>query len=164
MKRTQVLLTTLAVSAALAVTGCGGDDTTDGSASSTPTSTPTTAAASETAAISTEDFTTQANAICVAGNADLAAAAQEVGDQPTDAQIEAFATDTLIPNIQAQHDDIEALGAPEESADDVGAMLDSLQGALDTVAADPSLLAGDTDPFAAASELAGGLGLPDCAS
>lgn len=160
MKRTQVLLTTLAVSATLALTGCGGDDAPDASASTAPTTAPTT----EATTISTEDFTTQANAICAAGNADLEAAAKEIGDNPTDEQIASFATDTLIPNVQGQHDDIEALGAPAESADEVSAMLDSLQGALDTVTADPSSLSADSDPFAEASDLAGGLGLADCAN
>ena len=67
-----------------------------------------------------------------------------------------------MPNTPGHHDDIEALGAPEGSDADVTAMLDSLQGGIDAVQADPSLINGDTNPFGEANDMAAALGLTDC--
>ena len=46
-------------------------------------------------------------------NAELETAAEELGDEPTEEQIEEFVTDTVLPNLQEQHDDLEDLAAPE---------------------------------------------------
>lgn len=150
----RILLPTLALGLGLALTGCGGNDGADAKPSETTTS--------AAPAISTADFTEQANAVCSSGNAELQAAADALGDTASQDEIEAFASETLVPNIQGQHDDLEALGAPEGSEADVTAMLDSLQGGIDAVQADPSVITGDTNPFAEANGLAGGLGLTEC--
>lgn len=154
MMNARILLPTLALGVSLALTGCGGNDGTDAKPSETTTS--------AAPAISTADFTEQANAVCSSGNAEIQSAADALGDAPSQDEIEAFAADTLVPNIQGQHDDIEALGAPEGSEADVTAMLDSLQGGIDAVQADPSLITSDTNPFGEANDLAGGLGLMEC--
>lgn len=154
MTRTHLLLPTIALAVGLMVSGCGGKD---GSAA-----TPSDASTSAAPAISEADFTEQANAICAAGNEELQTAADALGDNPTQDQVEAFASDTLVGNIQGQHDDIEELGAPDGSEADVTAMLDSLQGGIDAVAADPSLVTTDATPFAEANGLAAGLGLTEC--
>jgi len=144
MNRTAAL-PALLLSLGLALTGCGGGDE---------------EAAPEP--ISKADFTTQANKICADGSAELAAAADELGEDPTQEQIEGFASDTVVPNIQGQHDDIEALGAPEGDEDEVDAILAALQEGVDTTEADPSTITSG-DPFAEANELAGAYGLEDCA-
>ncbi|MCW2845071.1 MAG: hypothetical protein JWN22_2987 [Nocardioides sp.] len=153
MTRTHLLLPTIALAVGLAVSGCGGKD--DSGAKADPSASPT-------LSITTADFTTQANAICAAGNTDIQTAAGALGDSPTQEQMDAFASDTLVPNIQGQHDGIEELGAPDGSEADVTAMLDSLQSGIDAVTADPSIISGDTDPFGEANDLAAGLGLTDC--
>ncbi len=71
--------------------------------------------------------------------------------------------DVLVPNVQGQHDDIDALGAPEGDEDDVQAILDALQEGIDAVEADPSLITSSDDPLGEASDLAGEYGLTDCA-
>ncbi|MCW2792697.1 MAG: hypothetical protein JWO76_1795 [Nocardioides sp.] len=154
MTRTQLLLPSIALAVGLAVSGCGGKEDSGSKAD---------ASSSPTLAITTADFTAQANAICAAGNEEIQTAADALGDGPTQEQIEAFASDTLVGNIQGQHDNIEELGAPAGSEDDVTAMLDSLQSGIDAVTADPSLITSDTDPFGEANDLAAGLGLTECA-
>ncbi len=154
MMNTRILLPAFALGVSLALTGCGGSDSNNAKPSDSTTS--------AAPAISTADFTEQANAVCASGNAEIQSAADALGDNPSQDEIEAFASDTLVPNIQGQHDDIEALGAPEGSDADVTAMLDSLQGGIDAVQADPSLINGDTNPFGEANDMAAALGLTDC--
>lgn len=144
------LLPALLLSLLLAVTGCGGGDGEDDSG------------ADAAEPISKADFIAQANTICADGSAEIETAADELGEAPTQDQIEQFATDTLVPNIQGQHDDIGALGAPEGDEDEVDAILAALQEGVDTVAGDPSTITSG-DPFAEANELAGAYGLTECA-
>ena len=144
-----VFLPALLLSMTALVAGCGGDDDGDG--------------ADEPAAVSKTDFVTQANKICAEGNEVISSAATEIAGEPTDEQITEFADEVLVPNIQGQHDDIEALGAPEGDEDEVQAILDALQEGIDTVEADPSTIT-SSDPFGDASQLAGDYGLEECAA
>lgn len=144
MKRSALLLPTLALALSLIVSGCGGGD-------------------DDKTSISKADFIEQADAICAAGDVEIEAAADALGDDPTQEQIEAFAVDTLVPSVQGQHDAIDALGAPEGDEDAISAMLDALQGSIDTVEADPSTInAEGADPFADANQMAQDYGLTDC--
>ena len=151
----------LAALGALAVAGCGGDDDT----------TDTTAGASGAsgvsgAALTEQEWLTQADAICAAGNKEIDQAGNDLfgGQQPTDAQIEQFANDVLIPNVQGQHDAIEALTPPETMADDVTQLLDDLDAALNEVRDDPSSIAASDNagPFAQVNQEAKDLGLKEC--
>lgn len=146
MNRTS-LLPALLLSLSLVAAGCGGDD--EGGEDAEP--------------LSKADFTTQANKICADGNDELQTEAESLGEEPTQEQIEEFAVDVLVPNVQGQHDDIDALGAPEGDEDDVQAILDALQEGIDAVEADPSLITSSDDPLGEASDLAGEYGLTDCA-
>jgi hypothetical protein len=143
--RPTALLPALLLPFALLVGGCGGDD--------------------EPEPLTKDEFTTQANKICSDGNEELEAAADELGDAPTEEQIEEFVTDTVVPNVQEQHDDIADLAAPEGDEDEVEAILDALQGGIDALEEDPAgaITSGD-DPLAEASELAGDYGLTECAT
>jgi hypothetical protein len=149
-------LRTLAILAALAalvvVAGCGGGD--DSSTSSS-----TTAAA----ALTKEEFIAQADQICTDGDAAIQAAQPDFGPSgPSEDDLNAFVTDTLVPNLQSQHDAIAALGAPEGDEDTVSSLLDQLQSAIDGVKADPSSVASGTDTFADVNQAAQDYGLKKC--
>jgi hypothetical protein len=138
--------------AALAVAGCGG-----GSSSTTEE------------ALSKSEFLAQGNQICAKGNQEIQAAAKKVftsSQAPSQATQEKFVTDTVIPGVQQQIDGVEALTPPAGDEDQVNAITDAAQSALDKAKADPSLLTdqgGGSDPFAEANNLAKAYGLDACA-
>ena len=96
----------------LALAACGGGD--DTATTDSTQGTPLTEA----------DFTSQANAICTAGNEEVDSAAADLGQQPSQADIESFAKDTLVPSIQDQINAIAALGAPEGQTEQVDTFLE----------------------------------------
>ena len=147
---------------ALAVAGCGGDgDTTSDTTGASGTSGVTGAALTE------DEFVSQANAICKAGDQGINQAGEDVfgGQKPSQAELDQFVTDTVVPSIQGQIDAIRALTPPEDIADDVTTFLDDAEAALSEVEDDPSLLqASDNDgPFADVNDQADALGLTECA-
>ncbi len=136
------------IGAALAV-GCGGGD----SGSST------------SAALSKEEFISQADAICKQGNQDINAAGKEIfgGGKPTQDQIDQFVNDSVIPSIQGQVDDIRALTPPAGDEDTINNLLDDVESALDQAKSDPTVLTGNgSGPFAKANEEAQAYGLKEC--
>jgi len=143
---------------AIFVAGCGGDDDT-----STTTGTSGASGASGTA-LTQEEFVSQGNAICAAGNKELDQAGNDIfsqGQKPTDAQLQQFA-DVAVPSIQGQIDAIRALTPPADIADDVTTFLDDAESALDQVKADPTLF--EQEPFADVNKQATAIGLDECAS
>ena len=110
----------------------------------------------------------QANAICKQGGDEIDEAATEAfgKSRPSPEEIEQFTTETLVPNVQQQIDDLSALGAPEGDEAQVQEILDSAQSALEEVEADPTGVTeqpnGD-DPFAETNRLATAYGLDECA-
>lgn len=143
----------LAACAALAAgaAGCGGGDT----------SGDTTAAAT----MSQDDWVTQADQICAAGDAEIQQAAQDAGlsSKSTPQEIETFYTDTVLPNIESQRDQIEALPAPEGEEDAASSMLDALNQAIEDAKSDPgALVQGDGSAFNDVNQQAQDLGLSDC--
>lgn len=143
----------VAVALALALAGCGGDD--DDSTESPP-------ATDAAAPLSKAEFTEQANEICRVGGEQIDARAEALGPDPSQAEIEEFATEVVAPNVQDQIDQIEALGAPEGDEDEVQEIVDAVQESLDEVEEDPSVLR-TGDPFAEANRLAADYGLTVCA-
>jgi len=123
---------------------------------------------SSTIALSKSDFVAQGNAICAKGDKETEAAAKKVFSQPpSKATVEKFVTDTVVPNIQGQIDAIGALSPPAGDEDQVQAIVDAAQSALDKAKADPSLLTeqgSGSDPFAEADKLADDYGLDACGS
>jgi len=134
----------------LALAACGGGD--DTATTDSTQGTPLTEA----------DFTSQANAICTAGNEEVDSAAADLGQQPSQADIESFAKDTLVPSIQDQINAIAALGAPEGQTEQVDTFLEDAQDKLDELEKDPGLATND-DLFADVNEQATALGLTECA-
>ena len=152
--RPRLLIPLVALAAGLILAGCGGGDS-----SSTST------------ALSTSAFLAQGNEVCAKGNKEINAAAKKIFTQsqaPSQATQEKFVTDTVIPSIQGQIDGIEALSPPTGDEDQVQAITDTAQSALDKAKSDPSLLTdqggGQNDPFAEANKLANAYGLDQCGS
>ena len=114
--------------------------------------------------LSKAEFVEQADKICADGNQEIRTAAEEFPAQPSDEEVTQFAEEVLVPNIQQQHDDIAALGAPEGDEDAVQAILDALQEGIDVVEQDPATLLSSDDPFGEASDLAEAYGLVECSA
>jgi hypothetical protein len=115
------------------------------------------------AALSKPQFLAQANAICTQGNQALGPAGQALGNRPSKAQITAYVTGAFVPSVQSQIDGIRALAAPAADKAAVKTMLDIAQADLNRVKNDPSLLAGNSPPFAEFAKLAHPYGLTACA-
>src|SRR3954451_3451484 len=120
---TNRILTPFALAAtagALFVAGCGGGDD-----SSTSTSVSGATGVSG-AALSQDELVSQGNAICKDGNKALDAASSQAfsGGQPSQAEIEQYVSDTMVPNIQGQIDALAALTPPEDIAEDYQTFLD----------------------------------------
>jgi hypothetical protein len=132
--------------AALVLVGCGGDDDNG---------------------LSKSEYIKQGNAICTKGNAVIdKAARQQFQAQPTPAQFAAFAKSTLIPTISGEIDDLKALKAPKDDADELSQLYDDAEAALDKIKANPALAGaeGANDPFADVNKRATAYGLTVCGS
>jgi hypothetical protein len=151
----------LAALGAIFVAGCGGDDDT-----SSTTGTSGASGVSGTA-LTQDEFVSQANAICDAGDKDVSQAQQDTfgGEKPSQAELDQFVTGTLVPSIQGQIDAIRALTPPEDIADDVTTFLDDAEDALGQVEQDPALVEGSDNngPFEPVNAEARQLGLDSCA-
>lgn len=122
-----------------------------------------------TTALSKAAFLKQGNAICRKGNEEIGKAAEkefpQSGGKPSNKKLEQFASDTIIPNIEGQVQQISELPAPEGDGEQVDAIVEEAEASLETVKEDPSLMIKDSeDPFAKTNELANAYGLTVCAS
>jgi hypothetical protein len=143
----------------LIAAGCGGDDDNgdDGNGGE---------------ALTKQEFIAQADQICVEGDREIDAQAEDFfsggpNEQPSPEEIEGFGADVVVPGIQEQIDGIRGLTPPEEDQEQVTEFLDTAQEALDRVEADPSLIGPrqeEADPFAETTQLARDLGLQRCAA
>jgi hypothetical protein len=116
-----------------------------------------------TAAISKPEFLAKANAICKTGDAKQTAAQEALGKNPTQAEISNYTTNTLIPNVQAQIDQVKALGAPSGDEAKVNSMLALAQADLNKIKANPALI-NQGDQFVNFEKVAHPYGLTSCAS
>ncbi len=142
------------VLAAAGVAGCGSSSSSTSSSSAAATSAP---------AISKAVFLAKANAICVRGNAKSKAARAKLGASPSEEQIVSFVRGTEVPAVQAQIDQIRALGAPAGDQATVKKMLDLAQQAVGRVKVVPTILTTGEDVFAPFAALAHPYGLTSCA-
>jgi hypothetical protein len=157
MRRTLMVLAAIGAVAALVATGCGGDDDDDGTTAATT--------GGEGGALSKAAFVTAADGVCAQGDKQIEKEAEQLfggGGQPSAKEQEQFFADTVLPNIQSQIDGIRALTPPEGDEEQVTAILDAAQEAIDESEQDPSVITGGDDPFAEANRLAGEYGLKDC--
>lgn len=160
------LLPTVAVLLALVLTGCGGDDEPSGDDAAAGDAVPRVSASPSTEAPdgpTKDEFVTAANAVCAAGNAEIAAAGADVDPADPDA-VAAFATDVLVPSVRGQLDDIRALGFPADDADLLDDTLTDAGAAVDEIEADPTLLTGTDNPFAEVNATLTDYGLTECAA
>lgn len=137
--------------AALVAAGCGGD------ASSGPVE--------SSGAPSAEEWVQQADEICAQGNQELDQSAQKAFGEgpPSPEEQEQFVTETVVPSLQAQIDEVGGLDRPEGSdGDRVAAFLDTAQREYDTFAENPAAAEARGNPFAESEQLGSELGLQDC--
>jgi hypothetical protein len=115
--------------------------------------------------IAKEDFIAQANEICKTITDETDAASEEaLSDNPTDAEIEAFWTDTARPGIEDQVDQIRELGAPEGDEAEIDALLAEVEAATEETqqAVDAGTVGEGPDPFEKADQLSVDYGLTEC--
>lgn len=136
--------------AAVAV-GCGGDD---GGGDTTST----------TEALTKQEWITQADQICSDGDAAIQQAAEDAGlSNPTPEELKSFYTETVLPNIEDQRDQIEALPVPAGEEDAIGSITDALDQAISDAQADPdALVNGSSDVFKDVNQQAQDYGLTSC--
>lgn len=127
-------LSALAVLAALAalVAGCGGgDDTTD----------------SATVTLTKTEFIKQGDEICKEANEGNEAEAEEYAEEngftlekASKEQIEEAVAAVLVPSLEKQAEDLEALGAPAGDEEKVDGIVSALEDATGEIDDDPSLV------------------------
>jgi hypothetical protein len=133
-----------AVAIAAIVAGCGSsdDDSTD--------------SGDATVTLTKEQLITQGDAICKQGDEEIEEGfekyAEENGiaknEEPSDAQGVEIVETVILPNITTQSELIRGLGAPEGDEEEIEAMLDSLDEAIEDGEENPETLFEDgTDPF-----------------
>ena len=147
MKSNPLWLLRIVLAVALIAAGCGGggDDSTSTSSLAKPA------------------WIAKADAICQQGNQEIEQAANEqFGKQdqgPTDEQIQQFTSETVVPSVQRQIDQIRDLGAPSGDEDQVNKILDTVQTDIDKTKSATTL---PDDPFADGNALATQYGLKVC--
>lgn len=112
-------------------------------------------------------FLKQGNAICRKGSREIDVAGKKIfaHGKPSAAELNEFATKTLIPGVQSQISGIEKLTPPKGDEAKVKAITDSAQAALNKGKAKPALLVSQkVDPFAKTNKMATAYGLKVCGS
>jgi hypothetical protein len=162
--RLKVLAGFFVLAAAVLSNGCGGSSTT----TSTTVAGASGATGAQGAALTKSQFLAKANAICKKGNQAVQSAGQQQfpksGGKPSSSELQAFATKTVIPNIQEQITAIKALPAPSGDQAKVTQIVDAAQAALNKAKANPSSITGNgPGPFKKTNTLARAYGLTTCA-
>ena len=153
MNRKYIALTLTCVLAGFAA-GCGDDDDDNGGGGGSDA--PTKA-----------EYVQQADRICTQGdNAMSREAEQRFGDvqgEPSQAQIEEFANDIVIPNIEDQIAQLRELTPPEGDEETVNEIYDKADEAIADLKDDPrGVVEDDAGPFKEANQLAQDYGLKVC--
>jgi hypothetical protein len=132
LNKASLLALAALVALAALIAGCGGgDETTD----------------STTVTLTKAEFIKQGDAICKEGNEDNEAEAEEFAEKngftlekASDKQLEDAVGEVLVPSLNRQAEEINALGAPEGDEDKVEEIVVALEDATEEIEDDPSLV------------------------
>ena len=156
MKKASLVVLAL-VALATIVAGCGGGDDSE-----------TTETSETTEALTRVEFIKQADAICDEANEQSETEAEEFAEEngfelekASDEELEEAITEVLVPSLNQQAEDIEALGAPEGDEERVEEILTSLEGAASEIEDEPSR-AFEGEPLEESSRLAEDYGFKVC--
>lgn len=149
MKCVRTIACVTAAAATLMAAGCG-DDEEEPQTTGEP--------------LTKEEFIAQADQICADGNAEIeeASSAEFSSGSVAQEEVDAFVVEVTLPNIQEQSDQIAALTPPEGDEDQVDAILEALNSAIDEAEADPALASAIDSPFQEANRLVLDYGLNEC--
>lgn len=155
MSKRLILLCAGVMSLALIAAGCGSSD------DSTET-------VEETVTLTKAEFIKQGDQICKRAEDDSESEAEEFAEEndftlekATEEQLEEAVAEVLVPALERQAEEIEALGAPEGDEEQVEEIIVALEDASAEVAADPRQ-AFEGEPLKEASELAEDYGFEVC--
>jgi hypothetical protein len=129
------------------IAGCGDDE--DSSSGEGSSDAPTKA-----------EYLEEGNAICAKYNRQLDELFPQIPGQPGTPAFDSFAQEEIIPILETQISEVDALTPPEGDEETTQAIFDAANEGLETVKDDPSTLAGDA--FAEANQLANDYGLTEC--
>lgn len=151
---TVVLAALIALFAAIA-TGCGGSDGGDDSSSSTAAQ-----------ALTKVAFIKQAGAICDQADKRQAASYEEFkadnGEAKSKADEEKVVTEVGLPAIELEIEELREIGAPEGDEDEISAMIDEVEAAVEASKKDPLVVYKAKTPFKAPEDKAAKYGLKAC--
>ena len=120
--------------------------------------------------ITKTDYLARAKVVCQKGNRDLKAASDDVfaklkpGEKMTDAQIDDFVRNTVIPTIRDQVKQLRAIPPPKGEKGHVEDIYNALDKGLEQLDKDPKKLTDGTNVFADADALANKYGISVCAT
>ena len=120
--------------------------------------------------ISKTDYLAQAKTICQKGNRQLKSASDDVfaklapGQKMTDAQIDDFVRNTVIPTVRDQVKQLRALPPPKGEKAHVNEIYDALDKGLAELDKNPKKLTDGSNVFADADALANKYGISVCAT
>ena len=158
MSKRLILLLASVLAMAIVVAGCGSSDDDSGTTDVSVT-------------VTKEQLIKQGDTICKQGNEEIEDGFERFmkendipeNQEPSDEQGVEIVETVLVPNLKTQSELIRGIGIPEGDEEQVEAMLDSLDGAIETAEEDPeALFEEDTDPFADANEKAQEYGFTQC--
>lgn len=156
-----LLALTMALTALL-ISGCG-DSNSEGSAGEITV---------EASSLSKEEFIKRADAVCNASKKKLdleLAAYFRTNPQPRsqagqETWLREFAEDVFLPIHEKRIDEISAIGAPSDDADEVATILNAFQQRLKAIRARPVEFSRVSEPFAKPVKMATAYGLNGCAA
>jgi hypothetical protein len=117
------------------------------------------------------EYIKQGDAICAQGSKTLSQEAEDFADEndidtnkPTKEQQEEVIATVVGPALQAQADELSALGAPDGEEDKTSAIIEALESGAEELEDDPAVLLGDDGvaPLDKANELAEEFGFKEC--
>lgn len=127
---------------------------------------------STTASLTKAEFLKQGNQVCAEGNKEINAGFEEFlkknhlghKQEPTKAQKEELAETVVLPGVAKQVEGVKALGAPSGEEEQVDAIVEGAEEALEEAEEDPAAFVSEegTDPFKEVDKLTSAYGLTAC--